>query len=60
MIEIDCLNVRFGEFLAARDVSFRVAASEAFGLVSKSGSGKTTVLKALAGLVRRLARPRRA
>jgi peptide/nickel transport system ATP-binding protein len=51
MIEIDDLNVRFGDFQAVRDVSFRVAAGEAFGLVGESGSGKTTVLKALAGLV---------
>jgi peptide/nickel transport system ATP-binding protein len=51
MIEIEGLDVRFGEFLAVRDASFRVAAGEAFGLVGESGSGKTTVLKAIAGLV---------
>jgi len=34
-----------------RDMSFRVAAGEAFGLVGESGSGKTTVLKAIAGLI---------
>ena len=52
MIEIEGLNVRFGEFQAVRDASFRVEAGEAFGLVGESGSGKTTVLKAIAGLVR--------
>jgi ABC-type dipeptide/oligopeptide/nickel transport system ATPase subunit len=51
MIEIEGLSVRFGEFQAVQEVSFRVAAGEAFGLVGESGSGKTTVLKALAGLV---------
>src|SRR5262245_9078832 len=51
MIAIEGLSVRFGEFQAVQDVSFRVAAGEAFGLVGESGSGKTTVLKALAGLV---------
>ena len=51
MIEIESLSVRFGAFEAVREVSFRVAAGEAFGLVGESGSGKTTVLKALAGLV---------
>jgi peptide/nickel transport system ATP-binding protein len=51
MIEIEDLNVRFGDFQAVRDLSFRVAEGEAFGLVGESGSGKTTVLKALAGLV---------
>jgi ABC-type dipeptide/oligopeptide/nickel transport system ATPase subunit len=51
MIEIEGLSVRFGEFQAVRNVSFRVEEGEAFGLVGESGSGKTTVLKALAGLV---------
>jgi peptide/nickel transport system ATP-binding protein len=52
MIEIEGLNVRFGEFHAVRDAAFRVDAGEAFGLVGESGSGKTTVLKAIAGLLR--------
>jgi peptide/nickel transport system ATP-binding protein len=52
MIEIEALTVRFGEFHAVREASFRVEAGEAFGLVGESGSGKTTVLKAIAGLVR--------
>jgi peptide/nickel transport system ATP-binding protein len=51
MIEIEGLDVRFGDFYAVRDVSFRVAEGEAFGLVGESGSGKTTVLKAIAGLI---------
>ena len=51
MIEIRDLNVRFGEFQAVQNVSFRVAEGEAFGLVGESGSGKTTVLKAIAGLI---------
>ncbi len=52
MIDIESLDVRFGEFHAVRDASFRVGAGEAFGLVGESGSGKTTVLKAIAGLLR--------
>jgi ABC-type dipeptide/oligopeptide/nickel transport system ATPase subunit len=51
MIEIKGLDVRFGDFRAVQDVSFRVAEGEAFGLVGESGSGKTTVLKAIAGLI---------
>jgi peptide/nickel transport system ATP-binding protein len=51
MIEIESLDVRFGEFHAVRAASFGVAAGEAFGLVGESGSGKTTVLKAIAGLI---------
>ena len=51
MIEIEDLDVRFGEFHAVRRASFAVGAGEAFGLVGESGSGKTTVLRAIAGLL---------
>jgi len=55
MIEVDRLGVTFGRGRAAvdavRDVSFRVEAGAAFGLVGESGAGKTSVLRALAGLV---------
>jgi peptide/nickel transport system ATP-binding protein len=51
MIDIQGLDVRFGEFQAVQRVSFAVAPGEAFGLVGESGSGKTTVLKAIAGLI---------
>jgi peptide/nickel transport system ATP-binding protein len=51
VIDVTSLDVRFDAFHAVRDVSFRVAAGEAFGLVGESGSGKTTVLKAIAGLI---------
>jgi peptide/nickel transport system ATP-binding protein len=51
MIEVEGLDVRFGDFQAVRDVSFQVGEGEAFGLVGESGSGKTTVLKAIAGLL---------
>ena len=40
-----------GALRAARDVSFAVAAGEAFGLVGESGTGKSTVLRAVAGLI---------
>lgn len=46
------LTVRFGDAAVVQDVSFDVAAGEAFALVGESGSGKTTILKALAGQVR--------
>jgi peptide/nickel transport system ATP-binding protein len=52
MIQIESLDVRFGDFRAVQGVSFAVAPSEAFGLVGESGSGKTTVLKAIAGLIK--------
>jgi peptide/nickel transport system ATP-binding protein len=55
MIEVDRLSVTFGRGHAAVDavceVSLQVEAGTAFGLVGESGAGKTTVLRALAGLV---------
>jgi peptide/nickel transport system ATP-binding protein len=53
-IEAIGLDIRFGHGAranrAVRDVSFRVAEGEAFGLIGESGSGKSTVLRALSGL----------
>ncbi len=53
-IEVERLTVTFGHGASAvqavRDVSFRVAEGEAFGLVGESGTGKSTVLRALVGL----------
>jgi peptide/nickel transport system ATP-binding protein len=50
MIEVDALSVRFGRIEAVNSISFHVARGESFGLVGDSGSGKSTVLRALSGL----------
>ena len=42
---------RFGAVEALRGLSFQVGAGELFGLVGADGAGKTTVLRALAGLI---------
>jgi ABC-type multidrug transport system ATPase subunit len=42
---------RFGSFTAVNDVSFRVAKGEIFGFLGPNGSGKTTVIKMLTGLL---------
>ena len=41
----------FGSFTAVNDVSFRVQKGEIFGFLGPNGSGKTTVIKMLTGLL---------
>ena len=50
-LEVRGLGVRFGALQALSDVGFAVAPGEAFGLIGESGSGKSTVLRTIAGLV---------
>lgn len=42
---------RPGEFWPLRDVSFRVRAGEAIGVVGRNGQGKSTLLKLVAGVL---------
>lgn len=42
---------RFGRVTAVNDVSFRVEKGEIFGFLGPNGSGKTTVIKMLTGLL---------
>ncbi len=45
------LTIRFGQFTAVNDVSFEIGKGEIFGFLGPNGSGKTTIIKALCGLV---------
>jgi peptide/nickel transport system ATP-binding protein len=53
-LAVENLGISFGQGAAALkavdDVSFTLAHGEAFGLIGESGCGKSTVLRALAGL----------
>ncbi|MFN8641997.1 MAG: ABC transporter ATP-binding protein [Candidatus Binatia bacterium] len=49
MIAVEQLTKVFGRTVAVRDVSFRAAAGEAIGLLGPNGSGKTTIMRTLAG-----------
>ena len=40
------------EFLAVKDVSFQVRKGEAWGLIGSNGSGKSTMLKAISGIMK--------
>jgi ABC-type multidrug transport system ATPase subunit len=50
-ISAEHLVRRFGNFTAVHDVSFRVEKGEIFGFLGPNGSGKTTVIKMLTGLL---------
>ncbi len=51
IIAADGLTIRFGAITAVSDVSFEVAKGEIFGFLGPNGSGKTTIIKALCGLL---------
>jgi len=50
-ISAEHLVRRFGKVTAVNDVSFRVEKGEIFGFLGPNGSGKTTVIKLLTGLL---------
>lgn len=50
-IAAENLVVQFGEFRAVDNVSLRVEQGEVFGFLGPNGSGKTTFIKALCGLL---------
>ena len=50
MIAASRLSAEFGGRRVVAEVSFRVAAGEAFGIVGESGAGKSTLLRVVAGL----------
>lgn len=50
-IEIKDLVKKFGDFTAVNDVTFNVKKGEVFGFLGPNGSGKTTVIRMLMGLI---------
>ncbi|MCC6208896.1 MAG: ABC transporter ATP-binding protein [Gammaproteobacteria bacterium] len=50
-IEVQDLSMRFGNFTAVDGVSFAVQRGEIFGFLGPNGSGKTTTIKMLCGLL---------
>lgn len=45
-------ELMFQEFLALQDVSFQIKKGEAWGLIGANGSGKSTMLKAISGILK--------
>jgi ABC-2 type transport system ATP-binding protein len=51
VVRADSLTKRFGDFLAVDRVSFSVPAGEVVGFLGPNGSGKTTTIRMLLGLL---------
>jgi ABC-2 type transport system ATP-binding protein len=51
VIETEGLGRRFGELVAVKDVSLRVARGEIFGVLGPNGAGKSTTIRMLCGIL---------
>lgn len=51
MIEIDDLQIKYGDFVAMDDVNLTIQKGEFFTLLGPSGCGKTTTLRAIGGFL---------
>jgi ABC-type multidrug transport system ATPase subunit len=51
VVEAQGLTKRFGSFVAAQNVTFRIKRGEIFGLLGPNGAGKSTTFKMLCGLL---------
>jgi ABC-2 type transport system ATP-binding protein len=51
-IEIEGLQVSYGDVKAVKNVSLKVRQGEIFGLLGPNGAGKTTTLSAIEGLIK--------
>ena len=50
-VQLEQVDFRYGEVVAADNVTFQVAPGEFFALLGPSGSGKTTILRLIAGFL---------
>jgi iron(III) transport system ATP-binding protein len=51
MIEFDHIQVKFGDFVAIKDLSLEINEGEFFTFLGPSGCGKTTTLRSLVGFI---------
>jgi ABC-2 type transport system ATP-binding protein len=51
VLEIKNLKIKFADFTAVDNISFSVNAGEIFGFLGANGAGKTTVIRAICGLI---------
>ena len=50
-VQLQDVWIRFGDFVAARDVNIHIASGEFFSFLGPSGCGKTTLLRAVSGFL---------
>jgi ABC-2 type transport system ATP-binding protein len=51
MIEVERLTKRYGDRLAANDITFNIGKGEIVGFLGPNGAGKTTVMRVLTGFL---------
>ena len=51
LLKIEHMEVRYGDLIGVADVSLEVPAGSVVALLGSNGSGKTTTLNAIAGIV---------
>lgn len=52
VIEAEGLTKKFGDFIAANDITFKIPRGEIFGLLGPNGAGKSTTFKMMCGLLK--------
>ena len=50
-VDLDHVTIRFGEFVAVKSVSMKIAGGEFFSILGPSGCGKTTLLRTISGFL---------
>ncbi|MFW6298649.1 MAG: ABC transporter ATP-binding protein [Bacillota bacterium] len=51
MLEVKDVEVRYGDFVAVKDLDFTIRPGEIFGLLGTNGAGKTTTFRVIMGLL---------
>ncbi len=52
MLKVENLSIHYGVIQAVNDVSFEVNQGEVVTLIGANGTGKTSILRTISGLVR--------
>ena len=51
MLEVNNVELKYGDFTAVHDLSFKIRPGEIFGLLGTNGAGKTTTFRVIMGLL---------